>query len=128
MIYVIVFSMMHYGVNCTYNLSMNFSHIWQILDLISFVLCVKVLLSCVICLAASFYRLEKLFFIRIIYQDGCNIGSNMYKAEFALFFEPPRFISHLVIGDLLDSNLRFVSSIKHVSIAIGTAGHQIVWN
>lgn len=53
--------MMHYGVNCTYNLSMNFSHIWQILDLISFVLCVKVLLSCVICLAASFYRLEKLF-------------------------------------------------------------------
>lgn len=52
----------------------------------------------------------------------------MYKAEFALFFEPPRFISHLVIGDLLDSNLRFISSIKHVSIAIGTAGHQIVWN
>lgn len=52
----------------------------------------------------------------------------MYNAEFALFFEPPHFISHLVIGDLLDSNLRFVSSIKHVSIAIGTAGHQIVWN
>lgn len=47
-IYVIVFSMVHYGVNCTYNLSMNLSHIWQILDLISFVSCVKVLLSCVI--------------------------------------------------------------------------------
>ena len=69
-IYVIVFSMLHYGVSCTYNLSMNFSHIWQILDLISFVSCVKVLLSCVICLAASFYRLAKLFFMGIIYQDG----------------------------------------------------------
>ena len=128
MIYVIVFSMMHYGVNCTYNLSMNFSHIWQILDLISFVSCVKVLLSCVICLAASFYRLEKLFLSELSIRTVETSEVTCTMRNSLCVFEPPRFISHLVIGDLLDSNLRFISSIKHVSIAIGTAGHQIVWN